>query len=44
MRLGVIDRSPAIGFYERLGFVLTGETKPLVRDPSVLAAFMARPV
>jgi GNAT superfamily N-acetyltransferase len=44
MRLGVMDASPAIGFYERLGFVLTGETKPLVRDPSVLAVYMARPV
>jgi GNAT superfamily N-acetyltransferase len=43
MRLGVIDASPAIAFYERLGFVLTGETKPLVRDPSVLAVYMARP-
>ncbi len=43
MRLGVIDASPAIPFYERLGFVLTGETKPLMRDPSVLAVYMARP-
>jgi GNAT superfamily N-acetyltransferase len=43
MRLGVIDESPAIPFYERLGFVLTGETKPLIRDPSVLAVYMARP-
>lgn len=43
MRLGVIDASPAIPFYERLGFVLTGETKPLTRDPSVLAVYMARP-
>lgn len=43
MRLGVIDGSPAIRFYERLGFVLTGETKPLVRDPTVLAVYMARP-
>jgi GNAT superfamily N-acetyltransferase len=43
LRLGVIEASPAIGFYERLGFVLTGETKPLVRDPSVLAVYMARP-
>jgi GNAT superfamily N-acetyltransferase len=43
MRLGVIDGSPAIPFYERLGFVLTGETKPLMRDPTVLAVYMARP-
>jgi GNAT superfamily N-acetyltransferase len=43
MRLGVVEQSPAISFYERLGFVLTGETKPLVRDPSVLAVYMARP-
>jgi GNAT superfamily N-acetyltransferase len=44
MRLGVMDASPAIPFYERLGFVLTGETKPLMRDPSVVAVYMARPV
>jgi GNAT superfamily N-acetyltransferase len=44
MRLGVMDASPAIPFYERLGFVLTGEIKPLTRDPSVLAVYMARPV
>jgi GNAT superfamily N-acetyltransferase len=43
IRLGVVDGSPAIPLYERLGFVLTGETKPLVRDPSVLAIYMARP-
>jgi GNAT superfamily N-acetyltransferase len=43
IRLGVIDGSPAIPLYERLGFVLTGETKPLTRDPSVLAVYMARP-
>jgi GNAT superfamily N-acetyltransferase len=43
IRLGVVDRSPAIALYERLGFVLTGETKPLMRDPSVLAVYMARP-
>jgi GNAT superfamily N-acetyltransferase len=43
MRLGVMDASPAIPFYERLGFVLTGETKPLMRDPSVIAVYMARP-
>ncbi len=43
IRLGVIEGSPAIPFYERLGFVFTGETKPLTRDPSVLAVFMARP-
>ncbi len=43
IRLGVTGASPAIPFYERLGFVLTGETKPLMRDPSVLAVYMARP-
>ena len=31
-------------FYERLGFELTGETKPLPRDESQLAVFLARPV
>lgn len=43
LRLGVIDGSRAIAFYERLGFVLTGETKPLIRDPTVLAVYMGRP-
>jgi GNAT superfamily N-acetyltransferase len=43
IRLGVIDGSPAIAFYARLGFVATGETKPLMRDPTVLAVYMARP-
>ena len=43
MRLGVMDASPAIPFYDRLGFVLTGEAKPLMRDPSVLAVYMVRP-
>jgi GNAT superfamily N-acetyltransferase len=43
IRVGVVDGSPAIAVYERLGFVLTGETKLLTRDPSVLAIYMARP-
>jgi hypothetical protein len=42
-QLGVIEQSPAIPFYERLGFILTAETKPVVRDSSVLAVYMARP-
>ncbi|MGI8713077.1 MAG: GNAT family N-acetyltransferase [Solirubrobacteraceae bacterium] len=44
LRLGVIEDSPAIRFYERLGFVDTGERKPLQRDPSITAVYMARPV
>jgi GNAT superfamily N-acetyltransferase len=44
LRLGVIDGSRAIAFYERLGFVDTGERRPLTRDPSLTAVFMARPV
>ncbi len=43
LRLGVVEGSRAIGFYERLGFVDTGERKPLQRDPSVTAVYMARP-
>lgn len=43
VRLGVVDGSRAIAFYERLGFVFTGECKPLIRDPAVRAVYMARP-
>jgi ribosomal protein S18 acetylase RimI-like enzyme len=43
LRLGVIEGSRAIAFYERLGFVDTGERRPLTRDPSVTAVYMARP-
>ena len=43
LRLGVIDGSRAIAFYERLGFVDTGERRPLTRDPSLTAVYMARP-
>jgi ribosomal protein S18 acetylase RimI-like enzyme len=43
LRLGVIEDSPAIALYERLGFVDTGERKPLRRDPNVTALYMVRP-
>jgi ribosomal protein S18 acetylase RimI-like enzyme len=43
LRLGVIDGSAAIALYERLGFVDTGERKPLRRDASLTAVYMARP-
>jgi GNAT superfamily N-acetyltransferase len=43
LRLGVIDGSRAIAFYERLGFVDTGERRSLTRDPSLTAVYMARP-
>lgn len=43
VRLGVIEGSAAIGLYERLGFVDTGERRPLRRDASVTAVFMVRP-
>jgi GNAT superfamily N-acetyltransferase len=43
LRLGVIEHSPAIPLYERLGFIDTGERKPLVRDPAVMATYMVRP-
>ena len=44
VRLGVLagSRDPA-GFYERLGFVRTGEQRPYARDPSRLVFWMARP-
>ena len=45
VRLGVIEgESDATAFYERLGFVRTGETRSLTRDPSVGAFFLVRPV
>jgi len=44
VRLGVIDDGPhAAPFYERLGFACTGETRSLVRDPSLGCFFLARP-
>lgn len=45
LRLGVITRhDDATGFYERLGFVRTGETAPLRRDPTRQAHYLVRPV
>jgi GNAT superfamily N-acetyltransferase len=45
VRLGVITREgDATAFYERLGFVRTGEVIPLRRDPTQPAHFLARPV
>jgi GNAT superfamily N-acetyltransferase len=45
LRLGVIDDVPGLArFYEGLGFVRTGEERPLVRDPERVAVFLARPV
>ena len=45
MRLGVIEGAAgATEFYERLGFVPTEETKPLLRDENLTALFLARPV
>lgn len=43
VRLGVVGTSSAMAFYERLGFVDTGERKPLRRDPSLIAVYMVRP-
>jgi ribosomal protein S18 acetylase RimI-like enzyme len=45
LRLGVITRpGDATGFYERIGFVRTGEEGPLRRDPARSVHFLARPV
>lgn len=44
VRLGVITRQgDATGFYERLGFVRTGENIPLRRDPTRPVHYLARP-
>ncbi len=42
LRLGIIEGVPAEAFYARLGFVRSGETKPLARDASLTAIFMTR--
>jgi ribosomal protein S18 acetylase RimI-like enzyme len=45
LRLGLTEGTGgASSFYERLGFVRTGETRPLPRDPSITAVFLVRPV
>jgi ribosomal protein S18 acetylase RimI-like enzyme len=45
LRLGVITAADdATRFYERLGFVRTGETSPLRREPTRSAHYLARPV
>jgi hypothetical protein len=44
VRLGVIEGEGVERFYVRLGFERTGELKPLRRDQSRTAVFLARPV
>lgn len=45
LRLGVATRAgDATGFYERLGFVRTGEVRPMRTDPARMAHFLVRPV
>jgi GNAT superfamily N-acetyltransferase len=45
LRLGVVaGESDASRFYEHLGFVRTGETRTLERDPTRGAFFLVRPV
>jgi GNAT superfamily N-acetyltransferase len=44
LRLGVVEEAAVEAFYERLGFTRTGETRPLVRDESLIAIFLSRPV
>jgi GNAT superfamily N-acetyltransferase len=45
LRLGVVEGVDDVAaFYERLGFVRTGETRPLVRDETLTAVFLVRPI
>ena len=45
LRLGVITgEADPTGFYERLGFVRTGETGALRRDPTRPVHYLARPI
>lgn len=45
LRLGVITRpGDATGFYERLGFVRTGEVMPMRSDPTRQVHYLVRPV
>jgi ribosomal protein S18 acetylase RimI-like enzyme len=38
------NNQPAIAFYGRLGFTLTGRTEPYPNDPAVLEYEMSRPI
>ncbi|MDQ6834631.1 MAG: GNAT family N-acetyltransferase [Actinomycetota bacterium] len=44
LRLGVVDGMSAQSFYERLGFTVTGERRPLPRDERRVAVFLSRPI
>jgi ribosomal protein S18 acetylase RimI-like enzyme len=45
VRLGVaVGPCDATGFYERIGFVPTGESEPMRRDPSRSVRYLIRPV
>lgn len=45
LRLGVTEGAgDAASFYERLGFVRTGEARPLARDEAITAVFLVRPL
>lgn len=47
LRLGLTEGAgagDASSFYERLGFVRTGETRPLPRDEAITAVFLVRPL
>jgi len=38
------NNEPAILFYQRLGFTLTGRTAPYANDPALLEFEMSRPI
>jgi ribosomal protein S18 acetylase RimI-like enzyme len=38
------DNAPALAFYQRLGFTLTGHTEPYPNDPALIEYQMSRSI